>query len=120
MTQRAYVFLIITALIIFLYILRKALKKEISEIDAIIWLTSSFLGLIFVSVPGSINFLLNLTGVKYAPIAFLGLIILFLIIQNIRLTTRLYSIQKKQIKLTQEIALIDFNVNKISKKAEDE
>lgn len=120
MTQRAYIFLIITALIIFLYILRKAFKKEISELDAILWLVSSFLALVFVSVPGSIDFLLNLTGVKYAPTAFLGLIILFLIIQNIKLTTKLYSIQKKQIKLTQEVALIDFNVNKISKKEEDE
>ena len=116
MTQRAYIFLVITALLIFLYILRKAFKKEISEVDAIIWLTSSFLGLVFVSVPGSIDFLLIVTGVKYAPTAFLGILILFLIIQNIKLTTKLYAIQKKQIKLTQEIALIDFNVNKINRK----
>lgn len=120
MSQRAYIFLIIIALFIFLYILKKVLKKEISEIDASIWLISSFLGLIFVSIPTSIDYLVDLTGVKYGPIAFLGLIILFLILQNIKLVTKLYSVKKKQIQLTQEVALMDFKLNKLIDRDEDE
>ena len=122
MRSLTYTVLITIALFIFLYILRKALKKEISETDAIIWLSSSLLGLIFVIIPGSINFLMFLTGVKYAPIAFLGIIILFLLLQNLKLITKYYLMKKKQIKLTQEIALINLKLNKLTnaKRKEDE
>ena len=100
--------------------IRKAFKKEISETDAMFWIGSSFIGLIFVIIPGSIDFLIYVTGVKYTPIAFLGIIILFLIVQNLKLVTKLYLIKKKQIKLTQEVALIDNKLNKLLKENKDE
>jgi len=112
MSRITYFLVIFLGILVFSYILKKALKKEISETDAIVWILSSFIGLVFVTIPGSIDFLLYLTGVKYAPIAFLGIIILFLIFQNINLVTKLYLVKKKQVKLTQELALMDFKLNK--------
>jgi len=115
MNYLTYFILIGIAFIIFLYILRKTYLKEISEIDAITWISYSLVGFIFVLIPESIDMLITATGVKYAPIAFLGIIILFLIIQNLQLMTKLYSIQKKQISLTQKIAMIEFKVIKSDK-----
>lgn len=113
MSLRAYILLIGSILFLFFFILKKIYKREISESSGVIWLL--FIGLIAMIgfIPGGVDFFGKLSGIKYAPTAFFGVIIAYLMFQNLRLMIQSYKMRRQIVSVVQKVAMIDTKLKEL-------
>ena len=113
MPLRLQIFIAIIILVFLLYIVNKVRKKKIDLRYALSWLFMGFIVLILDIFPGIIVAFSELVGISLASntVFFLGIVLLIILIFSLAVSVS--NLSNKNKRLTQEIALLREEVERI-------
>jgi uncharacterized membrane protein len=103
---------IVTSILIFLVIVELIRRGRLKERYALLWLFSSFLMLGLSLWRNALENISRLAGIYYPPSLLFLLAFLFLLLINLHFSVAVSELSEKNKKLTQEIALLRYEIDR--------
>lgn len=114
MSPHAYTTMVVCAILANLYVLKIIKSKWISETAGIFWMIFTLCISVIILAPNGVDALGLITGVKYAPIVLIGIIIVFITWFVLRLSSQFYLLKKDRNSLVHRIAILEKKFEDVS------
>ena len=107
---------IVTSILIFLFIVELIRRGRLKERYALLWLFSSLLMLGLSLWRNALENISRFAGIYYPPSMLFLLAFLFLLLINLHFSVALSELSEKNKQITQEIALLRFEIDKMEER----
>lgn len=104
---------IVVSVSLFLYILYLVRKKKIKEEYSLLWLSSSFIFIVFSIWREGLEYFAKMVGIAYPPAALFLLLMLAIFLILIEFSIIISKLAEKNKTLAQEMALLKFEIEKL-------
>lgn len=112
--QKTQYIAIFVSLSLFLYIFYLVRKKKIKEEYSLLWLSSSFVFIVFSIWRQGLEYFARLMGIAYPPAALFLILMLAIFLILIEFSINISKLSEKNKILAQEIALLKNEIEKLS------